>query len=120
MSKTVLIVEDEPYLRQVVSKKLKKAGYRVKEAGSLAAARAILEVEQPDLALLDLNLPDGVGFSLVPAIKSQGNGAKVLVMSAYTSADELERAEAEGIDLFLAKPFRMPELLEAVTGQCPP
>ena len=87
----------------------------VYSAGTAAQALAQAEYHAPlDLVILDLNLPDANGGSLVTALKTRGAGARVLVMSAQGQSDAVNRALAAGASGFLSKTVPTAQLLEAV------
>nr|WP_320132623.1 response regulator transcription factor [uncultured Holophaga sp.] len=122
----LLLVEDEPAQRQLLAAYLGRADYGVLEAGSMAEAQAQLAVGRPDLAVVDLNLPDGDGLELALGL-SQG-GLPVIVVSARET-DRLRGLEA-GLDDFVVKPCNPRELVarasnilrrcrgQRVTGLC--
>jgi two-component system, cell cycle sensor histidine kinase and response regulator CckA len=64
----ILILDDDALIRTVLSDRLERAGHAVRVAGSLAEARALLRTGVPDLALLDMKLPDGEGIDLLPEL----------------------------------------------------
>ncbi len=69
------------------------------EAGSLAEARAILGTTSVNVAILDLNLPDGSGFELIPAIRAVHPHAGVAVLTASTNPADLKQARGLGVRL---------------------
>ncbi len=110
---TVLVVEDEAPMRRFLSAALHGHGCRVVEASTLATARQLATVQQPDLILLDLGLPDGDGLSLVRELRTW-SAAPVIVLSARDREDDKVTALDAGADDYLTKPFGTSELLARI------
>ena len=110
---TVLIVDDELYIRRLLSATLARAGYQVEEAGDARQAMALAEQLRPDLVLLDLGLPDRDGLELVHALKGGGKTA-VVVVSAREGTEDKVAALDLGADDYVTKPFDTEELLARV------
>lgn len=108
----VLLVDDEVDICLLLSGILRKEGFHTSYALSLSDAVRKLGKETFEVVFLDLNLPDGVGYELIPAILRKWNGTKIVVVSAYDS--EQEKARKEGADYFIAKPFRKDEIILAL------
>ncbi len=108
-TKTVLLVEDDGALRAALKNLLQLMQCRVLEAADLAAFRAIEHRQHFDLVLLDLNLPDGDGLSLLRELAASER-APVFVVSGR--CDELSRLQAleAGADDYIIKPFNAREL----------
>lgn len=109
----VLIVDDELYIRRLLSATLSRAGYQIEEAGSAAEALAIAARVQPELVLLDLGLPDRDGLELVQPLMRDGRCA-VVVVSAREATDDKVAALDLGADDYVIKPFDTEELLARV------
>jgi two-component system KDP operon response regulator KdpE len=109
----VLLLEDDPALRQTLAEALRLEGYAVTPAASLADAHALLAHAGPfALALLDLGLPDGDGESLLaPLRRGDGSGPAVLVLSARPGEGQKISLLDGGADDYLVKPFAVGELL---------
>ncbi len=106
----VLLVEDEPEIRNIIRVLLEGEGYRVAEAGSAARAQVAARNEKPDLVLLDLGLPDGDGVSVIRSIRAW-SPVPVVVLSARTQEEQKIQALDAGADDYITKPFSAPELL---------
>ncbi len=106
----VLVVEDHDETRDLVSRALLRDGHLVTTAGSLAAARAALAERAADVVVLDLGLPDGDGLSLCRALRDEGSGVPVLVLTAQGAVARRVEGLDAGADDFLAKPFALAEL----------
>lgn len=109
----VLIVDDEPDMREMMAHQLRSAGFTIEEAGSGAEALRRARSAQPGAILLDLMLPEMDGFEVFKALRRDPvtEGIPVLVVSARTS--ELDRVLAFelGADDYITKPFSPRELV---------
>lgn len=110
---TVLIVDDELYIRRLLTATLTRAGYRVEEAASGVEALAAAARVRPELVLLDLGLPDRDGLELVQPLRRDGQAA-VIVVSAREVTDDKVAALDLGADDYVTKPFDTEELLARV------
>ena len=108
---TVLVLDDEPALRLLCRVNLEFEGYRVLEAGSLEDARAALDSEPVDLALLDVHVGPDSGLDLVPDLRSLEPPAAVVVLSGTAEVTHEMRALVDGV---LGKPFALEELAAVV------
>ncbi len=109
---TILIVDDEPAIRRLLNASLARAGYRTVEAGNAREAMASVQIDKPDLALLDLGLPDRDGLELITMIK--GAGPAVIVVSAREETDQKVAALDLGADDYVSKPFDSEEVLARI------
>jgi DNA-binding response OmpR family regulator len=100
----LLLVDDDADLRAVTSFALQQAGFLVVGAGTVAAATATFEKEQPDLVLLDINLPGGSGFDVCGAIRRVST-APIMMLTVRGEEEDLVRALELGADDYLTKPF---------------
>lgn len=110
----LLVIEDEPSLRAVIGRALSFAGYDVRTAGSVAEARAALAEREPELAVLDVMLPDGSGFDLGGALRDTHPNVAVMFLTAKDSVDDRLTGFALGGDNYLTKPFSVAELVARV------
>jgi len=101
---TLLIVEDDVALRQMLTWELEERGYRVTAVGTCALGREALSRSGFDLALLDYCLPDGNGLDLLDSIHSNSPGLPVILCSALACPETRRAAMNKGAALFLAKP----------------
>lgn len=108
---TVLVVEDDPVAANALRSLLTHYGYRVLHAGTVARALQLLD-EGPQIILLDLNLPDGDGTSVMAALKSRKMTAKVAVVTAVLDADRIRRVKTFGPQFLLQKPLNFLSLLQ--------
>lgn len=112
----LLAVEDEARNAALLRAVLEPAGYELIVVGSLADARAWLAEGHPDLVLLDVGLPDGSGLDLARELRAAPatSAVPILVASARVMPADRAAAQDAGCDVFLGKPLRPRELLEAV------
>jgi two-component system, OmpR family, KDP operon response regulator KdpE len=117
MSKSkILIVEDEADIRRFVRMALEKEGMNVFEAQTAEQARLDVATRKPNLAIVDLGLPDGDGKALIREVRCWSE-VPVLVLSAREQEAEKVEALDAGADDYLVKPFGVPELLARVRAQ---
>jgi two-component system, NtrC family, response regulator PilR len=106
----VLVVDDEPDIRELLELTLIKMGIGVVVAGSLGEAREQLAKERFDLCLTDMRLPDGEGLDLVRHIATLGVDLPVAVITAYGSADNAVAALKAGAFDYVSKPVGLEQL----------
>ena len=107
---TVLVVDDEPQLRRVMLATLTDLGYTVVDAKSGEEALDKFREEQPDLVLLDLNMPGIGGLETCRAIR-MGSDVPIIILSVRNSERDKVEALDAGADDYVTKPFGMDELL---------
>ncbi|MEA3020915.1 MAG: hypothetical protein QOI47_2439 [Actinomycetota bacterium] len=125
---TILVVDDEPDIRQLVQLNLELDGHRVITAADGKQALAVLETEIPDVMLLDLNMPELDGWAVLQAIKDAGDTdvsrIPVLMLTAFDTADNRVRGGIEGAIRYLTKPFSpaalRDEIRDALEGEPEP
>ena len=106
-----MIVDDEEAARYGMRRALSSLGYNITEAGSAEAARALLKQSEPDLLLLDVNLPGMSGLDFLREIKtSNGNGPLVIIVTAHGSERMAVEAVKAGAYDYLSKPFELDDL----------
>jgi DNA-binding response OmpR family regulator len=115
--KLVLLVEDEATLRRIIARNLVARGHRVVEADSVRAALARLSEDDPDLMLLDINLPDRSGWEVLHEMRRQGKNVPVVIVSAVR-VDQARLDEFRPL-AFLPKPFSLEALLHIVAAERP-
>ena len=122
MNHTILIIDDDENIGNMLNEALLKEGYEVLRAYSGTEALMVLEKSRPDLVLLDLMLPGLSGEEVLPKLK----GIPVIIVSAKTDIDHKVRLLYEGASDYITKPFVISELmariaallrLSAITGQ---
>src|SRR5512143_386303 len=111
---TVLILDDEPVIRDVLGSVLTKAGFATREAATAAEGLDRLAKEAIDLVLLDLMLPDRPGLDVLAELRSRYPDLPVIVITAYSSVESAIAAMREGAFHYLPKPFRNEEVVHVV------
>lgn len=112
---TVLVVEDEAHLAAGLRLNLELDGYRVVNARTVREAGAQLVQSAPiDLILLDVNLPDGDGYTFCKQLRDAGQYLPVIMLTARSAAEERVRGLDSGADDYMPKPFELAELLARV------
>ena len=116
--KTVLIVDDDPDIRELITWKLGQAGYATivagdGEAGLVAAATGDDEGHLPDLILVDWMMPKMSGIDVCRALRDDPATARipVILLTANAQEADVERGFAAGVDDYIAKPFSPREML---------
>ena len=115
----ILIVEDEPSLREIMAQTLRREQYVVEEATDYASGLDKIAAYDYDCILLDIMLPDGSGLKLLEELKRRGLRAGVIIISARDSLDDKIGGLELGADDYLPKPFHTAELLARIRGQQP-
>jgi two-component system, NarL family, nitrate/nitrite response regulator NarL len=113
---TVVVIDDHPFFRDGVSRGLTMSG-RVRVVGEAENGRDgidLIAAERPDVALVDYQMPDIDGIGVVRAVKRDGLGTKVLLLSAVTDSAVVFRALEEGASGYLSKDARRAEIVDAV------
>ena len=102
---SVLVVDDEAIVLDVLKVALKKAGFAVFTAARLVEGTALIHAQRFSCALIDKNLPDGSGLDLIRLIRQRQPDCTCLVMTAYPNADSILEALKLGAVDYLEKPF---------------
>jgi two-component system response regulator MprA len=110
----VLVVDDDPELRQFLQQELSADGHHCAEAASGAQALNRIRAESWDLVLLDWTLPDFSGVDLCRRMRQDRDGTPVLMLTAHDDVQERVQALDAGADDYLTKPFSIEELLARV------
>jgi CheY-like chemotaxis protein/HPt (histidine-containing phosphotransfer) domain-containing protein len=116
-SLNILVAEDNVTNQEIVKQLLEKAGHTVMLAGDGEAALDLYESGQPDLAILDFNMPERNGLEVTKAIRAmEAAGARlpIMILSASVTADARERARKAGADEFVGKPYDASNLLQTL------
>ncbi|MCC5864320.1 MAG: response regulator transcription factor [Wenzhouxiangella sp.] len=109
----ILIVDDDADLRALIGFALRQGGFLGLEAPDVKSCRQLIEDEQPDLVILDVNLPDGNGLDLCREIRERSQ-VPILMLTVRNSEDDLVSALELGADDFLSKPFSPRTLLARI------
>ena len=113
---TILVVEDEASIRDMVSRRLTFEGYQVITAPDGARAVALARSESPDLILMDMGLPVLNGWQATHRIKNkpETQAIPIIAVTAYALAEDRERCFVAGCDEYETKPIEFPRLLKKI------
>ena len=114
MKQRILVVDDENAIRLLLRSLLEKEGYEIIEASDGATLRDLFSSPPPDVALLDLKLPDADGMDLLPQIKKNWPNCEVIVLTGHATLDAAVAATKAGAYDFQKKPFDPKVLLHCV------
>jgi two-component system OmpR family response regulator len=115
MTKTrVLIVDDEPNIRDLLATSLRFAGFDIQTAANGTAAVAAVTESEPDIILLDVMLPDMNGFSVTKKLRSAGIQAPILFLTARDEVEDKITGLTVGGDDYLTKPFSLDEVVARI------
>lgn len=113
---TVLIADDDPDLLELMTFKLRAAGYRTLVADNGADALALVQTELPDLVVLDVSMPGLDGLTVCHYLHSAGPTAQIpiLMLSGRARRSDIDLGYTAGADDYLTKPFSPRDLVERV------
>ncbi len=117
MAKTIMVVDDSASLRQVVAIALKGAGYDVVEGSDGKDALTKLDGRKIHLIVSDVNMPNMDGISFVKAVKANPSYkfTPVVMLTTENQEGKMMEGKAAGAKAWIVKPFKPPELLDAVS-----
>jgi two-component system KDP operon response regulator KdpE len=113
ISHRILVIEDEPAIREILRALLGQEGYGVIEAGTAARGEIEARSHKPDLLLVDLGLPDNDGVAVIRHLRAWSS-VPIIVLSARTLEEQVIAALDAGADDYITKPFSAAELLARV------
>ena len=108
----VLLIDDETEICFLLKNMLRRVGINCDMAHSMAEGREQLGIGAYQAVFLDIHLPDGLGYKLIPEIRKSQPDVHVIAISAVDN--EQKNAKAEGADLFIAKPFDKGSILDGL------
>ena len=114
MEKTVLVVEDEANIVDILTFNLQREGYRVLSAYDGQAGLELAQREKPDLILLDLMLPKRNGFEVCRALRDAGDTVPILMLTAREEESDKVKGLELGADDYITKPFSIRELMARI------
>lgn len=116
----ILVVDDDDYVHATIVAALRPLRADVSRAATAAEALIITRNQLPDLAIVDLGLPDADGFELTRQLRLEPNlrSLRIVIVTGYVPDEDAARRA--GADLIIGKPFRLRDFLEIVTGQLRP
>jgi len=109
MARTILVVEDEPTLRETLAEALEADGFRVRAAGDGRAALGVFRADPPDLVLLDLMLPELSGIEVCRILRAESAVPIIMLTARDSEVDKVVGLEL-GADDYITKPFSLREL----------
>ena len=110
----IILVEDDTHVSHLISMKLRRAGYSVKDAGTVGEARELVGDCAWDLAVLDRNLPDGDGLDLCRELRTACPHGYIVMVTGEDSDEAKLQGFAHGADDYVTKPFVIDELLARI------
>ncbi len=110
----ILIVDDEPSIRELLSTSLRFAGFGVRSVGNGAQTISAVLEEEPDLIILDVMLPDMNGFSVTKRLRSAGYTAPILFLTAKDEVEDKVQGLTVGGDDYVTKPFSLDEIIARI------
>lgn len=113
---TVLVVDDEAGIRDLVSDALRIAGYETEVAADGAEALKIWKHQTIDLCIVDINMPTMDGFAFLESVRENDSTTPVLLLSARNAASDIAKGLRYGADDYVRKPFSLEELLLRVAA----
>ena len=116
MSKKILIVEDHPDVRRVLTLSLRHLDYEILEANTEGSGIALTLSENPDLVLVDLSLPDVSGLEIAKAIKQNPRTAEIplVALSGHSEPEIAAKALEAGMTAYLIKPIDTARLVKVI------
>ena len=108
------VVDDDLELRRLIAFTLRESGYLIVEAGDGETAWKVFEEEQPDLVLLDVNMPRANGFEVLKRLRESGARTPVMMLTVRAAEEDQVKGLDLGADDYLAKPFSPRTLLARV------
>lgn len=113
----ILVVEDEPVMRERLVDMLYTAGASsVVECPDIAGARAAFEADVFQIILLDLGLPDGNGHQLMEEFKAKRKGQHIVLVTADDSIDSIQKAISAGANGYVVKPYSQEKIHDVVNN----
>jgi two-component system, OmpR family, response regulator len=111
---TILVVDDEEYIRDLVASALRLAGFDARSAATARDALATISADRADLVVLDVGMPDFDGYEVCRRMRRAGDQTPVIFLTARDAVDDRLTAFAHGADDYLTKPFSLEELVARV------
>ena len=119
MTERILLVDDDQTFTSVMQRGLERRGFAVKCCHGAVAAETACKAFQPHSILLDLNMPEVSGLVVLPRLLAAAPGAKLVVLTGYSSIATAVEATKSGATNYLCKPASIDEVLAAFSGTEP-
>jgi DNA-binding NtrC family response regulator len=110
----ILIVDDEPDLRMLLSQALANIGYEISEASDGEEAINLLKKQKFDLTLLDIQMPNINGIKVLKYIKDQSLPTKAIMLTGYADLKHAMEAKEYGAKDFIGKPYKMEDITSTI------
>ncbi len=120
MTRTLLIVDDEPEIRAEMAEYFEGKGYRVEQAADGLEALERVEAAMPDAVITDLKMPRCDGFELIRRLRAAHADLPIVAVAGTYSHEDLDRAGDLGAQAAMRKPIRLRELAETLRGLLDP
>jgi len=111
---TVLVVDDEEYIRDLVTSSLRLAGFTARSVPDGSQALAAIATSPPDLVLLDIRLPGMDGLDVCRTLRAEGNDIPIIFLTARDTPEDRVNGFTKGGDDYVIKPFSLEELVARV------
>ncbi len=111
---SLFVVDDDPFMVELLSESLAEAGYAVTTAQTGEEAIRLLSKHEFQVAIVDMSLPDADGMDLIRQILDTAPEAQILIMTGFPSVDTAIEGLQQGAQNYIVKPFKVPEMLAAV------
>ena len=115
-TKSILVMDDEPVMLQLLERTLELEGYDVDVAADGAYGMALYREKKPNLVILDIMMPGPDGYQVLESIRQDGD-IPVIMVTSKCDVDSLKKAMAQGADDYVRKPFRPLELLARIRAK---
>ncbi|MDR7233208.1 response regulator transcription factor [Agrococcus sp. BE272] len=113
-SAKILVVDDEPHIRDLLTTSLRFSGFDVRAVGAGAAAISAVLEDEPDLILLDVMLPDISGFGVTKRLRASGFTSPILFLTAKDDTEDKITGLTVGGDDYVTKPFSLDEIIARI------
>jgi two-component system NtrC family response regulator len=110
----ILIVDDDPLVRESLARIVRKMGHEPAEAGSIEAAREAIPKEAFDLAFCDVRMPDGSGLDILPEIRASASSPEVVIVTGFGDPDGAELAIKKGAWDYIEKPLSVKPVMLSI------
>lgn len=113
----ILVVEDDPFLQEVIRSELERNGFQVVLARDGTAGIAMFALHDPDLVLLDLVLPDRTGYAVLQELRAQSTSVPIMMVTSRDGTEEKVASLDLGADDYIVKPFKPDELFARIRAR---
>jgi CheY-like chemotaxis protein len=114
----VLVIDDEPHLRDLIKDVLEPEGYQVFCAANGADGIALNKQKDPDVIILDLRMPGMDGIETLRNIRTSDKQVRIVILTGYASPDTIREAADLNASEYLSKPFENDDLVSVIANAC--